>query len=54
MTLSDVTPDALSQLFEASGHRRPGPEYRPMDIFGTEAARTTDDNVVAILLPFQD
>src|ERR1039457_39837 len=30
MTLSDVTPDALSQLFEASGHRRQGPEHRPI------------------------
>src|ERR1017187_4441528 len=53
MTLSDVTPDALSQFFEASGRRRPGPEHRPMDILGTEAARTTDDNVVAIRLPFR-
>jgi hypothetical protein len=54
MTLSDVTSDALSQFLEASSRRRPVPEQRPMDILGTEAARTTDDNVVAVLLPFQD
>jgi hypothetical protein len=54
MTLSDVTPDALSQFLEASSRRRPVPEQRPVDILGTEAGCATDDNVFAILIPFQD
>jgi hypothetical protein len=54
MTLSDVTPDALSQFFEASGRRRPGPEHRPMDILGTEAGCAADNHLAAIFLPFQD
>jgi hypothetical protein len=29
-------------------------EQCPMDILGTEAAGTTDNDLVALLLPFQD
>jgi hypothetical protein len=54
MTLSDVTPDALSQFFEASGRRRPVPEQRPMDILGTEAKCAADNDLAALFLPFQD
>jgi hypothetical protein len=54
MTLSDVAPDAFFQLIETSSLRRLSPKQRPMDIVGTEAARSSDNNLATNLFPFKD
>src|ERR1035437_2494905 len=53
ITLSDVPPDAFFQISDTVRFRLPLPEQCLMDIQGTEAGRTTDNDPVVIFLPFQ-
>jgi len=54
ITPSGVVPHAFFQFIDSPRFRRPRPEQLPMDILKTEAARTADNDLVAVFLPFQD
>lgn len=54
ITPACVVPDAFFQLIDTPRFRCPRTGQLPMDIRGTEAARTTDNDLVAVLFPFQD
>jgi hypothetical protein len=54
IALSGVAPDAVLQLIERPRFGRLCSKYGLMDILGTEAACTTDDDVAAFFVPFEE
>ena len=54
MALPGVAPDAFLQFIEDSRFRLARPEQRLVDLLGTVAARTPDDDPFALCFPFQD
>jgi len=54
MALSHVPPDAFPQLVESLGLWWPLRKHRPVHVFRRETPGSADDDLLAVLVPFQD
>src|SRR5204863_9900902 len=54
MPLPNVLSNSVLQLLKSSSLRRSFREQRPMDVHGRILARATDNDLIAVLVPFQD
>jgi tellurite methyltransferase len=54
MTLSDVGPDAFLQVLDTSRYQGLSSKQHAMDIFGTITPGPTNDNIIAVFIPFEN
>src|SRR5213594_3257759 len=52
--LPGASPDSLFHVIDSSRFRRPLREQRAMDVLGRKPSRAPHDDLIAVLVPFQD
>src|SRR5207249_7065115 len=54
IALPGASPDPLFHVIDSSRFRHPLREQRPMDVLGHKPSRAPHDDLIAVLVPFQD